>query len=82
MFLDLLSTIHTQSFVWVPLQQARHDATCLGWHVRWEIKRIGQDTLVHDIDILVEKWRKASLLIYDVNTAEANYRIRSLTIIS
>lgn len=82
MFLDLLSTIHTQSLVGVPLQQARHDAACLGWHVRWEVERICQDTLVHGVDILVVKRRKASLSINDVNMTEANYKMRSLTIIS
>ena len=75
MFLDLLSTIHTQSLVWVPLEQTRHDTTCLGWDVKWEIERIGQDTLVHGIDILVVKWGEASLFINDVNTTEANYGI-------
>jgi hypothetical protein len=60
MSLDLLSPIHAQASCRVPLQQACHHASGLGRHVWGEVERVGENTLIHCVHVLVvERWESS-----------------------
>jgi hypothetical protein len=61
MSLDLLSSIHTKTSCRIALQQPDHHAPSFGGHIRREVERVGEDALIHRVDILVVEWGEAGL---------------------
>lgn len=58
---DLLRAIAPQPLRRIPVQKTGHDALRLGRHVCGELKRVGENALVHRVDVLVVERGEASL---------------------
>jgi hypothetical protein len=59
--LNFLAPVCAEPLGGVTLQQSRHDAPRLRGHIEWEVQGIGQDALIHRVDILIVKRRKPGL---------------------
>lgn len=58
--LDLLPTICPETLRRIPLQESNHHTARLRRHVRREVEWVGEDALVHRVDILiVERWESS-----------------------
>lgn len=68
MFLDLVSAMVTQPPLRVPLQQSSHNTPRFRRDVRREVEGIGEDSLVHNVHVLVIEWRQASHHLVDEHT--------------
>ena len=65
MLLDLVSAMVTQPPLRVPLQQSSHHTPRFSRDVRREVEGIREDSLVHDVHVLVIEWRQAGHHLID-----------------
>ena len=66
--LDLVTAVITQPPLRIPLQQSGHHTPCFRGDIRREVERVGEDPLVHDVDVLVVKRRQACHHLIDQHT--------------
>ena len=66
MSLDLFCATASQSPAGVPLQQSCHDASSFRSHLFREAKRVMENALVHEVDVLVIKgWKTGHHLVQE-----------------
>jgi len=66
--LDLVTAVITQPPLRVPLQQSGHHTPRFRGDIGREIERVGEDPLVHDVDVLVVERRQACHHLVDKHT--------------
>jgi hypothetical protein len=59
--LDVVRAASAKALLGVALEECGHDATCVGADIGWEVERVREDALIHDVHVLVIEGRKTSL---------------------
>ena len=76
MSLNLLPSIHPKTSCGITLQEPSHHAACLGRHVWGEVERVGEDALIHGVDVLVVEGWEASLKITCVGSGKLEEKLQ------
>jgi hypothetical protein len=69
MFLNIIRASRSESLTWLTLEEAGHDGLGFGGHVGREVEGVGEDALVHCVDVFVVEGGEAGLV------SEAKWRV-------